>query len=127
MGRNKASKLGMPGSTLRNTSPTQPRWRNALHAESTEAGDAVHEVGLVQLPERVLTVTGNDRGCDALGVGRFDRVERRLAQPTVHPKARARAHLHVHVGRALLHRVCQQLIEFHGDPPEPVSTGGSPT
>ena len=56
------------------------------------------------------------RGQRALGVGGLDGVERRLAEPSVDPQARARADLHVHVGCSLLHGEAQQAIEVeHSD------------
>ena len=81
------------------------------HAEPAEAGDAVHEVGLVGGGELGPVRRRHDRERARLGLGRFDGVERRLAELAVDAQARPRANLDVHVRSALLDGEAQQAIE----------------
>ena len=63
---------GMPGSTRRSTSPTEPRWRNTLTRNRPRPASGVGEVGLVVVEELVGPGLGHERERDALGVGRRD-------------------------------------------------------
>ena len=96
-----------------------------VHPEPAEPGDAVREVGLVRGPERGGSGRGHDPGGEAVGVGRLDGVERRLAQAAVDAQPWPRADLDVDVGCAVLDGEPQQLVEIqHGRPPGTVSTTG---
>ena len=89
-----------------------PALAERAHPEAPEPGDAVHEVGLVRgLGTRRARASGMIATAHTLGLGGFDGVERRLAQPAVDAQARPRAHLDVHVGSALLDGEAQQSIE----------------
>jgi hypothetical protein len=82
------------------------------HAETAEAGDAVHEVALVGRLERLGPAARDDPGGDALGVRGLDGVERALAKPAVDPQARARTDLDVDVRGSLLHGKSQQSVQL---------------
>ena len=73
--------VGMPGGTRRSTSPTKPRWRKALTRNRPSPAIAYVKLASWSTQELVCTARRHDRRGDALGVGRLDRLERRLAQP----------------------------------------------
>ena len=92
-------------------------------AEAAEAGHAVHEVGLVLVAKLLGAARRHHRERDALGVGRFDHLERRLLQPAVDTQVGPRTGLEVHVGGSLLHCVTKELIEIEhrgGRLPDPL-------
>jgi hypothetical protein len=95
------------------------------HPEPPETGDAVHEVALVRLGERLGSAAWDHRGRDALGVFGLDGVERRFAEPPVDPEPGPRAHFHVHVGCAVFHGEAQQFVQVQHDA-SARCIGGSP-
>ena len=97
-----ASKPGGDASTRRITSPTQPRWRNALTRNRPRPGAEYTKSASRPSRKRSAAARRHDRQRDPLGLVGLDEVERGLAEHAVDPEHGPRSDLQVDVGRALL-------------------------